>query len=220
MNFRLLCPAPAKATTASKCSCLAPVHGRQFDIRKRRYLRFATTLFSPSTSGFFVPTSSPRCTRCLSSFYFFGMCTSAQASGNQCCCPQRPVFCRARRSSSNQSLEGFADGSSGCEGTRALSPLFFGLRLYLLPFRTLLAGSLPAAGTLGAVCSRETMTAHTNANPHGDDRCINSAQSLNVWVIGVDFPNTRRLNTPRRTNKQTHTSGRKTTRDGAQGRVW
>ena len=42
--------------------------------------------------------------------------------------PQLPVLWRARRSSYNKLLHGFADRSSGCHGAGAFSLMFFGLR--------------------------------------------------------------------------------------------
>ena len=77
LNIRLLCPAPANAMIAFRCSFsfarrLRSTHGRQCDMRERRDTRLVASSLSHGTTGFLVPASSPSCTCCLSSLCFCG----------------------------------------------------------------------------------------------------------------------------------------------------
>ena len=99
LNMRLLWPAPIKGD-----------HCIQVLLSLTREPRSAQ---GRSCSGLVLPwLFVPLCT--------CGMRATARASGNQSCDLQFPVFCRARRSSSNEPVRGLADGSSNCtKGTRA-----------------------------------------------------------------------------------------------------
>ena len=90
LNTRLVCLAPAWATTTSKRSCLSGswcTHGRQFDAEKRSQPCLAPALLYHGTSCLFVLTSLPRCACSLRTLRRCWICASSRASWYKCCGP-------------------------------------------------------------------------------------------------------------------------------------
>ena len=90
------------------------IRGRQCGMRKRRYFRFGAALFSQSTSGIFVPASTPCCTCCLGSF------STSVAQGNLDCVSKKMVFVH---------YISFAQCLTPCTVHSALCPLHLPLSL-------------------------------------------------------------------------------------------
>ena len=100
---RLLWPAPAKETTPSRCSCRSPagpgaLTGGSFDVEQRSDTCFASTLLPHRAPRQFVSPSSPSGSRRLGALRTGGMSSNAL------------------RGATDQSLHGFAGGSSDCQG--------------------------------------------------------------------------------------------------------
>ena len=116
-NRPLLWPAHAKETMPSRCSCRSPagpgaLTGDSFDVEQRSDTCFASTLLPHRAPRPFVSPSSPGGSRRLGALRTGGMSSNAL------------------RGATDQSLHGFADGSSGCQGTGSLPALFVCLWLH------------------------------------------------------------------------------------------
>ena len=53
-----------------------------------------------------------------------GVSSNARAPWDESCSPVPATISRAVRGAANESLHGFADGSSGCQGARSFPALF------------------------------------------------------------------------------------------------
>ena len=120
---------------ASKCSCRSPVgpgatHGRQFDVRERSDTCCGSALLPHRAPSHFVPSTAPGNSRRLGALRTGGMSSNARTPRNQGCSPVFAAVCRALHGAAHQSLHGFADGSSGCQGTRSFPSLLVCLWLY------------------------------------------------------------------------------------------
>ena len=123
-NRRLLCPAPAKDTMASKWSCRSPVRPGG----AARYLfpcglALSWHLALPCTFHHPKQPALPRHT------LHCEMSSVARAPWNQGCSPVLSTICGTLRCSTHESFHGFADGSSGCQGASSFATLF--VRLWL-----------------------------------------------------------------------------------------
>ena len=112
LNIRLLCPAPANATIASKCSCLS--------LKGPAHMGAGLTSRSDAT-----PALPRRCS----------LMALRASLYSQCC-----ARCCACGSSAHKTFHGLVDRTSGREDTISLSTLFFDLRLHVFLFCVLLTG--------------------------------------------------------------------------------
>ena len=72
----------------------------------------------------------PQAVRATSALSTGGMSSSARAPQDEGCTPVPAAVCRALRGAAHQSLHGFADGSSGCQGAGSFPALFVWLCLH------------------------------------------------------------------------------------------
>ena len=133
-NRRLLWPAPARATMASKCSCLTPV-GPGALIGDSLTWGNEGTCFAPSLLPHraprqFVAPSTPGDSGRIGTLRTGGMSSNARAPRNESCGPVPAAVRWTLRSQADQSLHGFADGASGRQGAGSLPDLFVCLRLH------------------------------------------------------------------------------------------
>ena len=94
-------------------------------------MRFAPSLLPYRAPHEFVALSTPGASRRVSPLHTGGMSSNARASRDEDCTPVPATVRGSLRCAADQSLHGFADGSSGCQGTGSLPALF--VRLWLHP---------------------------------------------------------------------------------------
>ena len=115
LNIRQLCPASAKTTIESRCSCRSPVGpGGPMGGRQTCDSEEKPVLLRPT-----MPPPSPGCARCRGPFQFCGVVAVPQTTGYECGCPNLPVFSGPCSCSSHQSLHCFADGTPRSQCTSA-----------------------------------------------------------------------------------------------------
>ena len=90
-------------------------HWRQFDVEQRGYTCFASTLLPHRAPRQFVSPSTPGDSGRLDAV--------PETPLDEGCSPVPAAVCRTLRGAADQSLHGFADGSSGCRGTSSLPAL-------------------------------------------------------------------------------------------------